>query len=74
MLTINSKCGKYSVNIMRNGRDGDYLAVANQNTFCSESMSDTSYWFTIGRYKTEKNAIRQSIKKLANHNVELNIA
>jgi hypothetical protein len=71
-MSINSKCGKYSVNIIWTGNT--FLAIANINTFDSETMSDTSYWFTIGRYKTEKGAIRQAIKKMASHNVYLDIA
>ena len=71
-MTINSKCGKKSVTIIRNGRDGDFMAIANQNCFDSETMSDTSYWFTIGRsYKTEKSAIRQAVKKMAQYGYEL---
>ena len=42
---------------------GRYLAAA---------MQDGEYWFTIGWYKSEKTAIRASIKKLAKHGYELN--
>ena len=74
MTTINSKCGKYSVNIIQNGKEESYLAIANMNTFDSETMSDTSYWFSIGWYKTTKNAIRQAVKKMAKFNIDLDIA
>jgi hypothetical protein len=70
-MRIESKCGKYNVNIMDTGQS--LLAIANMNTFDSETMSDSSYWFTIGRYKTEKGAVRQSAKALARHGVELDI-
>ena len=71
-MTIKSKCGKYSVNIIQNGKDGNnFMACACFNQFDSESMSDSQYWFTIGRYKSVKNAVRQSIKKLSVHRVEL---
>jgi hypothetical protein len=68
-MRIESKCGKYNVNIMDTGHS--LLAIANMNMFDSETMSNNSYWFTIGRYKTEKGAVRQSAKALARHGVEL---
>jgi hypothetical protein len=72
MKTINSTCGKYSVNIFQNGEGGSWYAIANINDFDSETMSNQSYWFTIGRtYKTEQIAIRQAAKKMASHNIAL---
>ena len=73
-MTINSTNGKYSVDFIRNGgREDDIIAMACQNGFDSETMSNRSYWFTIGHYKSEKTAIRQAIKKMAAHNIELAI-
>ncbi|GHV09408.1 hypothetical protein FACS1894217_13660 [Clostridia bacterium] len=74
-MIINSKCGKYSVNIIDNGGRGEtFIAVARMNVFDSETMNDTSYWFLIGHYKTLKSAIRQSAKKMTSRNIELAVA
>lgn len=77
MKIINSKCGKYSVEIMENGRNAEYgymVAAMMNNSFDSETMSNKTYWFTVGTYKTEKNAIRQAVKKMAGYNIELDVA
>jgi len=71
-MTINSKCGSKAVQLIKNGgREDDIIAIAVQNSFDSETMSNTSYWFTVGHYKSEKTAIRQSAKKLAQYGYEL---
>jgi hypothetical protein len=71
-MKIESKCGKYNVTIIKNG-DYGFIAIANMNSFDSETMSNDSYWFTVGRYKAEKTAIRQAVKKMQDHNIALEI-
>ena len=72
MTRIESKCGKYSVDLIKNGgHDDDIIAVACSNSFDSETMSNSSYWFTIGYYKSINMAIKQARKKMAAHNIEL---
>jgi hypothetical protein len=62
------------VQFFENGGHSDpIIAIAYLNSFDSETMSNTSYWFTIGTYKTMKNAIRQAAKKMQLHNKELAI-
>ena len=70
-MTILSKCGKYSVTIRQNGTGGSFFTVAEFETPDHANMTNSSYWFTIGRYKSEKIAIRQAIKKMASYNIEL---
>jgi hypothetical protein len=71
-MKINSKCGKYNVNIIKNG-DYGFIAIANMNGFDSETMGNDSYWFTVGHYKAEKTAIRQAVKKMQCHNIALEV-
>jgi hypothetical protein len=73
-MTINTKCGKAGVQFIENGGHSDQIiTIAYLNSFDSETMSSTSYWFTIGTYKTMKNAIRQAAKKMQRHSMELAI-
>ena len=68
-----TKCGKYGVDLIRNGgREDDIIAMAFIND--GDGYGGTSYWFTIGHYANEKNAIRQSAKKMAAMGKELNVA
>lgn len=71
MEQILTKDGKHAVTIIQNGEGCDYLAVAEMQGFDSESMSDWSYWFTIGWYKTPETARKYAAKKLARFNLEL---
>ena len=71
MKKINSKCGKYAVELLNANSDGTIMACAMMND--GQSYGGASYWFTIGHYKTEQTALRQSIKKMATHNIELDI-
>jgi len=72
MKTIKSTCGKYAVEFVSYNRGGTIMACA---VMCDgQSYGGNSYWFTIGRYKTEKMALRQAVKKMANHNIELEAA
>ena len=70
-MTKLSKCGKYGVEIIENGRNAEYgyivCAVFNDGLH----YGGTSYWFSIGHYKTLAGAQRQSIKKMAAHNIEI---
>ena len=66
-----STCGGYSVDIYHYGSDANsrYQAVAyieDGNTY-----GGASYWFNIGIYKTEKNAIRAAVKAMAKYGKEL---
>jgi len=74
MTTIKSTCGKYEVNIIPNGRNAEngFLAIANMVCFNPDTMGDATYWFTVGRrYKTYNGALRQAIKQMAEHNIQL---
>lgn len=71
MEQILTKDGKHAVTIIQNGDGSDYLAVAEMQGFDGESMSDWSYWFTIGWYKSVESARKYSAKKLARFNLEL---
>lgn len=63
MKTINCKNStSKTVQIFEDGQ-GRILAAA---------MQDGEYWFTIGWYKSEKTAIRASVKQLAKLGYELN--
>ena len=71
MTIIKSTCGKYAVEFIQVG-DGVVMAAA---VMCDkQSYGGNSYWFTVGHYKNEKNALRQSIKKMHAHNIELETA
>ena len=73
-MKINTVCGRAGVQFIENGgRSDKIITIAYLREFDSETMSDTSYWFTIGTYKTMKTAIRQASKKLQAHNMELAI-
>ena len=75
MTTIKSTCGKYAVNFIKNGgRNDAVIAMANLATG-STAYGDTTYeyWFYIGKYKSEKTAIRQSVKRMRQHGIELAI-
>ena len=65
MTTLNSKCGKYAVEFI-----SDMVCAVFRD---GQSYGGNSYWFTIGHYKTEKNAIKWAIKKMAQLNIELDI-
>ena len=66
--TIKTACGKCGVELIRNG--GSILAFAVTVNDC-QYYGKTSYWFKIGSYRTEKNAVRQSVKKMAEMGKEL---
>ena len=72
MTTINSKCGKYRVEITQANSDGTLMAVATSQNV-GRGYGDFEYWFTIGHYKSEKTAIRQSVKKMQSMGRELAI-
>ncbi len=64
-----SKCGKYAVNILQNGDGGGYLASA---LICDgQSYGGDTWWYRIGRYKSQKTAIRYAKLSLAEHGVEI---
>lgn len=67
---INTTDGNYGVEFIENGDSIMAVAVMNDG----ESYGGSSYWFTIGTYKSMKTAIRWAIKKMAAHNKELNVA
>ena len=71
MLRIKTTDGKHAVDFIQNGDGGSYLAVAEMKCFDSETMSDWSYWFTIGWYKTLESAKKWAAKKLRAFNLEL---
>jgi len=71
MTTINSKCGKYAVELIATNREGNIMACAMFRD--GQSYGGNSWWFTIGHYKSEKAATRQAIKKMMQHNIELDI-
>ena len=64
---IFSTDGRYSVEFIKNY--DSYMAVA----VIEDGMSygGGSYWFTIGHYKSIKNAMRWVRKAMARHNIEL---
>ena len=57
----------YGVELIETGDDILAVAVINDG----QSYGGSSYWFTIGTYKTVKAAIRWAGEKLAKHNLEL---
>jgi hypothetical protein len=63
MTKIESKCGKYAVVLHNWNSDGTITAVAVSSNV-GRGYGDMEYWFTIGSYKTLKNAIRQAAKKM----------
>lgn len=67
MEKINCTDSRYGVEFIENGDSILTIAVINDG----ESYGGTSYWFTVGHYKTMKNAIRFAAKKLAMHGLEL---
>ena len=71
MTTIKSTCGKYTINLMEINRGESVLTIANQVGFDFETMSNESYWFTVGTYRTMKTAIRWAVKKMEEHNIQL---
>ena len=71
MKTINSTCGKYAVEFIHYNNDDKVMACAVMSD--GQQYGGNSYWFTIGHYKTAKSAMRQSIKKMAAFNIELNV-
>lgn len=59
MISISCKNSNKSVTFFRNGGHNDcIMAFANQ---------DNEYWFTIGTYKSLKNAKRAAKKQLGDH-------
>ena len=64
---IYSTDGRYSVEFIEN--DGSYLTVATIED--GMSYGGSSYWFTIGHYKSIKTATRWARKKMAKFNIEL---
>ena len=61
----NSNNAHISVELMLNADGvGGILAIA---------VEDDEYWFTIGWYQTEKNALRAAGRRLADHGYTLNI-
>ena len=63
MTTNISTDGKHGVDIMRNGKDGNYMAFAVQR-----NGERFEYWYTIGsNYKTIESALRYATKSLAKH-------
>ena len=73
MKKIKSTCGKYAVNLFKNGgADDDIIALAEQKTGSNASGEPRyEFWFSIGNYKSEKIAVRQSVKKMRRHGIEL---
>lgn len=70
---INTKDGNHGVQFIENvDGQGSIMAVAVLND--GQSYGGSSYWFTIGTYKTMKSAIRYSAKRLQRHGYELEIA
>ena len=69
MTTINSKCGNYAVEFVRTNNEGSIMACAVIRD--GLSYGGNSWWFTIGHYKNEKNALRQAIKKMKQMGKEL---
>lgn len=68
MVTYRTADENHGANIMRNGRDGDYMAFALQN----DGQGGMEFWYTVGSsYKTEQNAIKYAARSLAKHGYEL---
>lgn len=67
MKNIKSADGMYEVEIV--AFNEKFIATA---VFCDGlTYGGNSYWFTVGIYKTVQNAIKQSVKKMAEHNIVL---
>ena len=72
MTTIKSICGKYAVDLIRNGgREDQIITIAAK--YDGETPRGYDYWFTIGQYKSEKNAIRAAVRKMSAHNIKLDL-
>lgn len=67
MTKINCTDSRYGVEFIENGDSIMAIAVFNDD----ETYGGSSYWFTVGTYKTMKNAIRFAAKKMAMHGKEL---
>lgn len=67
---INCTDDRYGVEFIENGDSILAVAVINDG----ESYGGSSYWFTIGHYKSMKSAIRFATKKMAQFNKELKAA
>lgn len=67
---INCTNDRYGVEFIENGDSILAMAVINDG----ESYGGSSYWFTIGTYKSMKTAIRYAAKKMAQFNKELKVA
>lgn len=64
---IFSTDGRYSVEFIKSS--DSYMAVALIED--GQSYGGASYWFTIGHYKSIKNAMRWVRRAMARHNIEL---
>jgi len=71
--TVLSTDGRKLVRFLKNG-DSVIAIACFADQFDSETMSDDSYWFTVGTYKTLENAIKAAVRRLERHNVTLAIA
>lgn len=67
ITTINTTDGKYGVEFIENDGDINAIAVIHDGM----TYGGSSYWFTVGHYKTMKSAIRYSKKALAKLGHEL---
>jgi len=68
-MTLYSTCGDYAVEINDTRRNG-YVATAVMKEE-GNGYGNWGYWFRVGVYKTEKNAIRAAVKKMAVFGKEL---
>jgi len=50
--------------IENGGKSDEIITIAYLNKFDSETMSNISFWFRIGIYKTMKTAARQAASKI----------
>lgn len=67
MTKINCTNSRYGVEFIENEDSILTVAVINDG----ETYGGSSYWFTVGTYKTMKNAVRFAAKKLQMHGLEL---
>jgi hypothetical protein len=74
MTTIKSTCGKYEVNVMENGRNAEHGYIVTASICDGQSYGGSSYWFSIGQYKSLGNALKWARKKMAAYNIELQAA
>ena len=70
-MTIKSTCGKYEVNVMENGRNAEHGYIVTASICDGLSYGGSSYWFSVGRYKSLNNALKWARKKMADQNIEL---